>query len=312
MNHPNPCGQECSACPTAATCTVHHTLGDVAPIDLADALQRFQREAAHGTCDTGRYRMPYYTWGAGPPLLCIHGLLLDAESFVLPVARLSCHFRCIAYTLPTGAGDGARLGRLGHADLVADVWALLDHLGLERCYVYGSSFGATVALAALADRPERLPRAILQGGFARRPLRPAEWCLAQLVRRLPGTLRSLPGHDGIMSWVHGPSFADRPTEVWRHFLDRGRRTPMRAAGHRAMLLRRLDLRPVLARVRQPVLLIHGDRDPVVAASCAAELMRGLPNVGQVLFEGCGHVPTYTHPEMLAALVRQFLTPPGVA
>jgi hypothetical protein len=29
-----------------------------------------------------------------------------------------------------------------------------------------------------------------------------------------------------------------------------------------------------------------------------------------VIEGCGHVPSYTHPEILAEVIRQFLTPPN--
>jgi pimeloyl-ACP methyl ester carboxylesterase len=38
------------------------------------------------------------------------------------------------------------------------------------------------------------------------------------------------------------------------------------------------------------------------------LLHGLPNAGRVILEGCGHVPSYTHPEAVAEVVRQFLTP----
>src|SRR5947209_6102661 len=79
---------------------------------LADVLERYRREAVQGVCDTGHYRCPYFVWGQGtsPPLVFVHGLVDDRTSFVMPLAQLSRHFRCIAYDLPTGRGDGARLG----------------------------------------------------------------------------------------------------------------------------------------------------------------------------------------------------------
>ena len=64
---------------------------------LQPAWDRFQREARHGTLDTGRYRMPYFVWGEGPPVVFVHGLCDDAASLVLPLARLSRRFCCIAY-----------------------------------------------------------------------------------------------------------------------------------------------------------------------------------------------------------------------
>jgi pimeloyl-ACP methyl ester carboxylesterase len=304
MNDPHPCGQPCGL-PCAEACALQ---APQPPIALDEALARFEREAVRGTCDTGRYRMPYYSWGAGPPLVFIHGVSDSSRSFLLPVARLSAHFRCVAYDLPAGKGDGARLARYTHADLVRDFWALLDHLGLRQSYVFGSSFGATVALVALHERPERLPRAVVQGGMACRPLRPRERLLARLACWLPGRVAGLPFREKILRKTTYPAFAGRPEAVWRFFLDSCGAPPTNALGQQVLMLGQLDLRPLLPHIRQPVLLVWGERDRVVPLSCSDVLLEGLPNAGRVVIEGCGHVPSYSHPEALAEVVRRFLTP----
>src|SRR5262249_35318896 len=159
----------------------------------------------HGVCGTGRYRCPYFAWGSGPPLVFIPGLADSGRSFVLPISQLAARFRCIAYDLPTGRGDGAHLRRYVHADLVADLFALLDHLGIRQAYLFGSSFGSTIALAAMRARPESLPRSVLQGGFAWRPLAWAELFLARLAQYWPGSVRMLPFRAKSMKRVHhGP------------------------------------------------------------------------------------------------------------
>src|SRR5437868_12322301 len=135
------------------------------PANLAEVLEQHRTQARPGTCDTGRYRCPYYVWGEGPPLVFVPGMADDSLSFLVPIALLSGHFRCVAYDLPSGCGDGARLARYRHADFVADLFALLDHVGAGQSYVFGATFGSTIALAALHARPQRLPRAVLQGGF---------------------------------------------------------------------------------------------------------------------------------------------------
>jgi pimeloyl-ACP methyl ester carboxylesterase len=256
--------------------------------------------------------MPYYVWGDGPPLVFIHGLCDSGLSFLQPIARLSRWFRCVAYDLPSGNGDGARLGRCTHADLVADLWALLDHLRLERTYLFAASFGSTVALSALRQRPERLPRAVLQGGLAHRPLRLPERLLAQVARFLPGRAARLPLREMILRDLEAFAFARRGPEVWRWFLARSGRIPIRAFAHQALLLHRVDLRRQLADIRQPILLLNGDRDRVVPPQHAELLMRELPNVGRVVLENCGHAPSCTHPEVVAEVVRTFLTPPTQA
>src|SRR5271155_425383 len=147
-------------------------------LTLAEAQTHFRCEAIRGVCDTGRYRCPYFVWGRGPTLVCIPGMIDDALSFVRPLALLSRHFRCIAYDWPNGGSDGAHWPTYRHRDLVADLFALLDHLDVGEAIVAGYSFGSTVALAALHAQPRRLPCGVLLSGFARRPLAPAEALLA--------------------------------------------------------------------------------------------------------------------------------------
>ena len=280
------------------------------PIVLRDVLDRFEREATLGVCDTGRYRMPYYVWGQGPPLVFVHGVADTSRSFRLVISRLSAHFRCIAYTLPQGTGDGARLWRYRHADLVSDLWALFAHLGLERAYLLGSSFGSTIALEAMRQRPERIPRAILQSGTARRRLRFLERFVTFWLRFFPGPMAKLRRRERILGLVHRPCFEGLPDEVYRAFVDWTGEAGLAAFGHQARLLNGVDLRANLPEIRQPVLLLHGDRDSVMPRRYADELLGGLGSAGLVVLEGAGHVPCYTHPEAMAEVVRQFLTPPG--
>ena len=255
--------------------------------------------------------MPYFVWGEGPPLVFVHGAMDSSRAWVMAVSRLSAHFRCVAYDLPTGRDDGARLGRHSHADLVADFWALLDHLGLSRSYVFGSSFGSTIVLEAMRERPERLPRAVLQGGLALRPLRRLERFLARLGRWLPGTTGQLPLREKVTLKVNGAGFREKPETTVPLFRGDDRADAgSKAFAHQALLLDRVDLRPVLPEVKQPVLLFCGDLDLVVRPVHAEILLGGLPNARRVVVEGCGHVPGYSHPEVLAEVVRQFLTPPG--
>ncbi len=303
--HPT-CNEPCAlACPDV--CALHPP-APPAPIVLEDVLERFGREAVQGTCDTGRYRMRYFSWGDGPPLVFIHGVSDTSHGFLQPISRLSAHFRCIAYDQAGTRGDRARIGRYRHEDLVQDLWALLDHLKLPRCYVLGSSFGSTIALMAMRTQPERIPRAVLQGGLAYRPLRRLEYILAQVGRWVPGTVKRLPFRIKVHELVNKPSFHSRSEAVWQWFLDCSGRTPIATFAQQALILNRLDLRPILPEIRQPILLLCGDRDPVVGPLHQQMLLEGLPSAGRAVIEGCGHVPSYSHPELMAEAIRVFLTP----
>jgi len=280
--------------------------GVLSPVELEQARQRFEREAVHGVCDTGHYRCPYYVWGEGPALVFIHGIADDALSFIGPISMLSDSFRCIAYRLPVGRDDGARLGRYRHDDYVADLFALLDHVQVKQAFLFGSSFGSTIVLAALHAQPGRFPRGILQGGFAQRRLAPAEVLLARFARYWPAPMHRLPLRSSLLRYTHGIPFDARTPDVWDYFLSRCGAPPMATVARRALMVDAVDLRRILPAIARPVLLICGECDPLVDRTCEQVLLRGLPNVARVELESCGHLPHFTHPEMMADAVRRFL------
>jgi pimeloyl-ACP methyl ester carboxylesterase len=278
------------------------------PVTVADALACLEREARWGVCDTGRYRCPYYVWGDGPTLVFVPGLSDDARSFVLPAYHLRQHFRCVAYDLPSGRGDGARLAQYRHADFVDDLLSLLDDVNAPQSFVYGLSFGSTVTIAALARQPGRFPRAVLQGGFAQRRLAVAEQLLCRMARYWPGSMRSLPWRNRILRRIHHAPFADRTPEFWDYFVQRLGTPPITAVARRALVVHQTDLRPLLPSIQQPVLVVCGDLDPLVGHACEEALLSGLPHATRVELRNCGHWPIFSHPEVLAELLFRFLTP----
>ena len=307
-----PIGSCPAEAPADAPCRLVQSQDQLPTVTLAEAQARFQREAVRGTCDTGRYRCPYYVWGSGPPIVMIPGLADDSLSFIFVSALLAPYFRCIAYDLPSSADDGANLCRIAHTDLVHDLFALLDHLDISQTYLLGSSFGGTIALAAMHSSPQTIPRTVLQGAFACRPLGAIAHFLARLGRYWPGTMHFLPGRTAVLRRFHLAPFASRPPEVWDYFLERSNLPPIAAVAHRALMIHRLDLRSLLSEIRQPVLLVCGEYDPLVGLACEEALLRGLPNAGRARLAACGHNPLFSHPEVLAELTRQFLTPPAQA
>jgi pimeloyl-ACP methyl ester carboxylesterase len=275
---------------------------------LRDCLDGWARDAQEGELDTGRYVCRYAAWGHGPTLVLIPGIAGDALSFVMLMARLQSHFRCITFNLPDGVDDRAKLRRYAHQDLVSDLFALLDHLKIRDCSLLGFSFGSTIALSALHQQAGRFNRAILSGGFAHHPLAPAEAFCATWGRFLPGRLASLPFFEQTLAKAQREPFLAQEAEVWDYFVERQGRTLIRAFAGRALLMHQIDLRPILANIPVPILLVNGDRASIVDKRCAEDLQRGLPFVAQAVIEQCGHQGHLSHPEVLAEVVRQFLLP----
>lgn len=280
----------------------------VTAAELHAATAAFRREARHAVFDTGRYRMRYFIWGSGPPLVFVHGMAGGADQFMMVMHRLAGRFSCVGYELPDGVSDGSALGRYTHREYVADLLALLDHLGHVRANVLGSSFGSTITLSALAAAPDRFDRAVLQGGFARRPLTPGELWAGKLGQYLPGYFGDYPAiYREIVSAGNERFRAAVPPEVWESFVACGAATTNRAAAVRGLTIARTDLRPLLPAIRTPLLMLGGDRDELVPRWCEAEVEKGVTGARRVEFAGCGHYPQYTQPGRMADVVAGFLS-----
>ena len=270
-------------------------------------LRRFDTEAVPGVAPSPRYRIRYWDWGDGPPVVFIHGMIDTTRSFAMQMrGMVDAGFRCIGYELANGGTDGANLGMYRHPHFAEDLIALLDHLRLPKAHIQGSSFGSTVALSALARFPDRFGRAVLQGGFARRPLVRLERGLARLGRYWPWTMAQLPIRAEAMRRLEGGQFAGCPPEVFEFLLECSGTNPVRAASRRALILDKVDLRPMLPAIPHPILMIGGDRDGLVPRANEAEVETGAPDVRRIELRPCGHYPQYTMPDAMTAAMAPFL------
>jgi pimeloyl-ACP methyl ester carboxylesterase len=120
-------------------------------------------------------------------------------------------------------------------------------------------------------------------------------------------MRHLPGWRSLLHLGHGEAFGRREPAVWHYFLQRSGQFPIAAVARRALIVHQLDLRPILPAIHQPVLMICGDRDGVIGKSCEQDLLQGLPHVSRAEIEACGHLPQFTHPEIVCELVERFLS-----
>jgi pimeloyl-ACP methyl ester carboxylesterase len=69
-------------------------------------------------------------------------------------------------------------------------------------------------------------------------------------------------------------------------------------------------RQLLPAVRQPVLLIHGERDRVIPVSAARGVVRANPDWSLVVLRGVGHVPQLEAADECAALITRWLNSVG--
>lgn len=277
------------------------------PIDFRSEVADYDRLAGVRKSPGIRHRMTFRVLGSGLPLVLLPGLASTYRGYASTLLRLSRRFQTIQLDYPgENPDDGASLLEISHDDLVEDLLGLMDELGVASAYLFGLSFGSTVALKALRRSPARFPKAALQGGFARRKLKPAERFALALGRRVSGNTSRLPFHQRGLALNNKATFPAGSPDLWNAYVVENGLTPIASLSHRLDLLGRLDLRPILPAIGQEVLVIHGTADRIVPRSCHRELVDGLANPRPWLMPGVGHQPHWTHPVELARLVGEFL------
>ncbi|MQS12941.1 alpha/beta hydrolase [Streptomyces kaniharaensis] len=192
------------------------------------------------------------------------------------------------------------------AAIATDVLALLDHLGIERAVLVGSSYtGATVVKVA-GDAPERVAGIVLLDSFVENPPQNA---LMRGVVRVMGTML-----------VHWPAFwgfyqrklaypGARPADfdAYVNGLVAAMRTPGRKTATRGHVSG--DAAPVgwTAAVRCPALVVMGSKDPdFPKPEAVADRQAAALNARKVMIEGSGHYPMADNPRATADALLAFL------
>ena len=136
-------------------------------------------------------RVAYAERGSGPPVVFVHGLLVNANLWrkVVP-AVAEAGFRCIAPDWPLGAHrvpmpPDADLTPSGVAKLMAE---FLETLDLTDVIVVANDTGGALTQILMANHPERLGRVVLTPCDAFEDFFPEPFTSLPKVVRLPGAI----------------------------------------------------------------------------------------------------------------------------
>lgn len=247
--------------------------------------------------------------GTGRPVLLLHGWAM-AGGLLAPLAeRLSARRRTIRYDL-RGHGASAPAASATLDDHAGDLAEAMEALSLDGALVVAWSLGAQVLLRALADVGRRVAGAVLVGATPRftvgdgwtegLPARQVE-VLAQRFRRDPARTRAR-----FLADLLAPAEREALGTARLAALDAATPLPDLAAALAGLdILATTDLRPGLATLDRPVLLLHGDADPICPVGAARAMAAAIPGASLSIVAGAGHAPFLTRAEELAAAILAF-------
>ena len=260
-------------------------------------------------------RLHYVDEGSGPPLLLIHGLASQLQTYTYAVTPLlASRFRLIAVDRPgSGYSQAASTATLGaQAALVS---GLLRELGVERALVVGHSLGGALALALALDHPERVAGVAL--------LAPA----TQPMGEPPAALLHLAIRSDLVRWIVAWTIATPlamrnrkrmlavvfgPDPVPDDFaLRAGAALAARPSSYRNAARDLVEAGGGLARyadrygsLQVPVGVLFGRGDRILDYRVHGEMLKGqIADLHFETIEGGGHMTPISSPERAAAFIE---------
>ncbi len=264
--------------------------------------------------------------GSGPAVVLLHGGP-GMWDYLGPVAAMIDDLATVYRYDQRGCGRSSSEPPYDVTTAVADLDALREHWGVEEWVVAGHSWGATLALTYCLEHPDRARAMLYLSGAGIDPAWRDEF---------HGNLAAILGPEGQremellrerLATVEGEDRSAASRELTTvllsaYFADRTRGRELARSlfiedlelnnevnaelGEYAYRLQEVgELRERLSALRIPVLVLHGEADPLPVWT-ARELAAILPNTELRVLPSVGHLPWLERPVAFRDTIRRFL------
>jgi pimeloyl-ACP methyl ester carboxylesterase len=259
----------------------------------------------------------YEDFGYGErAFVLVHGFSGFRDDFREHLPELAKLGRTIVYD-HRGHGESTNTGdpaSYSFDQLVDDLRALLDGLGVRRCDLLGHSMGGMIALRFVLAYPERVASLVLMDTAARAP--------DQMPRAPLAAAGAIARNDGMATLaelLHGRA-ADDPSrpeaeqrlerELGAAFWERRRRrlTAMDPEAFAVLALELVDQTPLdgqLAAIHCPTLVMVGEQDTGFLAP-SDDLSRAIPGAKKVVIPAAAHSPQLENPSAWIDAISEHL------
>jgi 3-oxoadipate enol-lactonase len=219
------------------------------------------------------------------------------------VPPLAERFRVVTYDTRGHGSSPAPDGPYTLDDLVDDVVALLDRLGVRRAHVAGLSLGGMIALRLAAREPARVDRIAVLCSSAK--TEPQGFLDRAATARSDGTATFAPAV--VARWLTPPYAAEHPDLVTRlEAMVAGADD----AGYAACceVVAAIDLREDLGRITAPTLVVSGAEDPALPPAHQEAIAAGIPGAELLSVSPGAHLANLEQPlQVTGALLGHFDT-----
>jgi pimeloyl-ACP methyl ester carboxylesterase len=258
----------------------------------------------------------YVEAGRGPTLLFLHGLGGSWKDWAANIPAFAASYRVCAVDFP-GFGESDKPEVEYSIDWLTDlVQRFLQERNLEEVYVVGHSMGALVALN-LAARPHSPVRKLAVSdavGIGDK----ADFLSYVMTQKVMGPETRWESFAGALrdefKWMIDSFLRGQKPKTARDFFESVPRNPftgnpflpMTPSVQMTASILDFDIRPKLASIGQPTLILWGARDPVAPPQDASYLHREIRQSTLILYPQCGHSPMVEKPDLFNHELGKFL------
>lgn len=247
------------------------------------------------------------TTGTGPDIVLLHGWGMNGDVWEGLLPTLSKHYRTTIVDLP---GHGRSLNCPADYTLSTLSTALADILP-KKANLIGWSLSGMIATQFTLDNPMRVNKLVLVAS-APQFVRDIDWPDGTDPEVLNGFADGLKQNfqQTINRFIAIQAMgSDHAREEQRTLRERVFRhgNPQPAALEGGLdILRQTNLRPRLAEIQCPSLLIAGEHDTLFRRSAAEKTQALFNSAALVLIPGAGHAPFLSHPDIFLDELQSFL------
>lgn len=263
-------------------------------------------------------RISYRATGDGPPVVFVHGLLVNADLWrdVVP-AVAEAGYRCIAPDWPLGSHtEPVPAMDLSPGGVARTIEEFLERLDLSDVTLVSNDTGGALTQILIASAPPRVSRVVFTPSDAFERFFPPMFGFLPILARVPGApwllahalrLRGLHRLPMVYGWLTKRGLT---AELAASFTDPCRQDPAVRADM-ARFLRGVHRRHTLAAATRlhhftgPVLLAWANEDRLFPTSLASRIAERLPRATVVGIDDSYTFVPLDRPDRLAELVVEF-------